>query len=156
MGRYGERWCSSLGVELGLERVPFAQKFLIKKANEANKFCITATQMMESMIDAPVPTRAEVSDVLEKSPPISPYLPLHPHISRQVSDVANAIFDGSDAVMLSVLYFFFRPCFFFIGSDAVMLSGECAVGKFPCETVEAMGRTISAAEHHVRVMSPGF
>ena len=135
MGRYGERWCSSLGVELGLERVPFAQKFLIKKANEANKFCITATQMMESMIDAPVPTRAEVSDVLEKSPPISPYLPLHPHISRQVSDVANAIFDGS---------------------DAVMLSGECAVGKFPCETVEAMGRTISAAEHHVRVMSPGF
>mmetsp|Transcript_19691 Transcript_19691/g.63440 ORF Transcript_19691/g.63440 Transcript_19691/m.63440 type:complete len:169 (-) Transcript_19691:388-894(-) len=100
-----------LGVELGLERVPFAQKFLIKKANEANKFCITATQMMESMIDAPVPTRAEVSDV------------------------ANAIFDGS---------------------DAVMLSGECAVGKFPCETVEAMGRTISAAEHHVRVMSPGF
>ena len=135
MGRYGEVWCSSLGVELGLERVPFAQKFLIKKANEANKFCITATQMMESMIDAPVPTRAEVSDVLEKSPPISPYLPLHPHISRQVSDVANAIFDGS---------------------DAVMLSGECAVGKFPCETVEAMGRTISAAEHHVRVMSPGF
>jgi len=135
VGRYGERWCSSLGVELGLERVPFAQKFLIKKANEANKFCITATQMMESMIDAPVPTRAEVSDELEKSPHISPYLPLHPHISRQVSDVANAIFDGS---------------------DAVMLSGECAVGKFPCETVEAMGRTISAAEHHVRVMSPGF
>jgi len=100
-----------MGVELGLERVPFAQKFLIKKANEANKFCITATQMMESMIDAPVPTRAEVSDV------------------------ANAIFDGS---------------------DAVMLSGECAVGKFPCETVEAMGRTISAAEHHVKIMSPGF
>merc|ERR1719310_1489145 len=97
-----------LGVELGLHRVPFAQKFLIKKANEAGKFCITATQMMESMIEAPVPTRAEVSDV------------------------ANAIFDGS---------------------DAVMLSGECAVGKFPCETVEAMGRTISAAEHHVRVMS---
>eukprot|EP00316_Scyphosphaera_apsteinii_P008543 CAMPEP_0119310898 /NCGR_PEP_ID=MMETSP1333-20130426/20736_1 /TAXON_ID=418940 /ORGANISM="Scyphosphaera apsteinii, Strain RCC1455" /LENGTH=450 /DNA_ID=CAMNT_0007315161 /DNA_START=272 /DNA_END=1624 /DNA_ORIENTATION=+ len=100
-----------MGVELGLERVPFAQKFLIKKANEAKKFCITATQMMESMIEAPVPTRAEVSDV------------------------ANAIFDGS---------------------DAVMLSGECAVGKFPCETVEAMGRTISAAEHHVKVLSPGF
>lgn len=40
--------CSFLGVELGLERVPFAQKFLIKKANEANKFCITATQMMWS------------------------------------------------------------------------------------------------------------
>ena len=127
--------CSSLGVELGLERVPFAQKFLIKKANEANKFCITATQMMESMIEAPVPTRAEVSDVLEISPHLSPSLPISLHISRQVSDVANAIFDGS---------------------DAVMLSGECAVGKFPCETVEAMGRTISAAEHHVRVMSPGF
>jgi pyruvate kinase len=100
-----------MGVELGLERVPFAQKFLIKKANEANKFCICATQMMESMIEAPVPTRAEVSDV------------------------ANAIFDGS---------------------DAVMLSGECAVGKFPCETVEAMGRTISAAERHVKLLSPGF
>jgi len=158
VGRYGERWCSSLGVELGLERVPFAQKFLIKKANEANKFCITATQMMESMIDAPVPTRAEVSDELEKSPHISPYLPLNPHISRQVSDVANAIFDGSDAVMLSgrCSISFLSACFFFIGSDAVMLSGECAVGKFPCETVEAMGRTISAAEHHVRVMSPGF
>merc|ERR1719247_1012690 len=50
-----------LGVELGLERVPFAQKFLIKKANAAGKFCITATQMMESMIENAVPTRAEVS-----------------------------------------------------------------------------------------------
>lgn len=91
---------------------------------------------VESMIEAPVPTRAEVSDVRARDiSPHPPSLPISPRISRQVSDVANAIFDGS---------------------DAVMLSGECAVGKFTCETVEAMGRTISAAEHHVRVMSPGF
>ena len=50
-----------LGVELGLHRVPFAQKFLIRKGNAASKFVITATQMMESMIENAVPTRAEVS-----------------------------------------------------------------------------------------------
>merc|ERR1719456_1792992 len=75
-----------LGVELGLERVPFAQKLLISKAKAAGLFVITATQMVESMITAPVPTRAEVADL------------------------QNAVWDGTDAVMLSV---------------------EAASGKFP-------------------------
>jgi pyruvate kinase len=100
-----------LGVELGLHRVPFAQKFLVRKANEAGKFCICATQMMESMIENAVPTRAEVSDI------------------------ANAIFDGS---------------------DAVMLSGESAMGCDPCNTVEWMGRVISEAEAHSDDVSPSF
>jgi len=100
-----------LGVELGLHRVPFAQKFLVRKANDAGKFCITATQMMESMIEAVVPTRAEVSDV------------------------ANAIFDGT---------------------DAVMLSGESAMGVDPCNTVQWMGRIISEAEAHSDDVSPSF
>merc|ERR1740129_41074 len=52
-----------LGVEMGVNRVPFAQKLLIKKAKDAGLFVITATQMVESMIEAPVPTRAEVSDL---------------------------------------------------------------------------------------------
>jgi len=99
-----------LGVELGLHRVPFAQKFLVRKANAAGKFCITATQMMESMIENVVPTRAEVSDV------------------------ANAIFDGT---------------------DAVMLSGESAMGVDPENTVQWMGRIISQAESHSEV-SPSF
>jgi len=90
-----------LGVELGLHRVPAAQKYLIQKANGANKFCITATQMMESMIENVVPTRAEVSDV------------------------ANAIFDGT---------------------DAVMLSGESAMGTDPVNTVQWMGKVIAEAE----------
>merc|ERR1719440_130864 len=100
-----------LGVELGLHRVPFAQKFLVRKANAAGKFCICATQMMESMIENAVPTRAEVSDV------------------------ANAIFDGS---------------------DAVMLSGESAMGIDPCNTVEWMGRIISEAEAHSSDVAPSF
>merc|ERR1719231_1689485 len=100
-----------LGVELGLHRVPFAQKFLVRKANAAGKFCITATQMMDSMIEATVPTRAEVSDV------------------------ANAIFDGT---------------------DAVMLSGESSVGSNPVDAVEWMGRIIAEAEAHVWDISPSF
>merc|ERR1719440_1905334 len=81
-----------LGVELELERVPFAQKLLIRKAKDAGLFVINATQMVESMIESPVPTRAEVSDL------------------------ANAVWDGT---------------------DAVMLSGEAASGKFPVESVRA-------------------
>jgi len=100
-----------LGVELGLHRVPFAQKFLIRKCNAAGKFCITATQMMESMITNAVPTRAEVSDV------------------------ANAVFDGT---------------------DAVMLSGESAMGADPVGTVQWMGRIISEAEAHTDDVTPSF
>ena len=100
-----------LGVELGLHRVPYAQKFLIRKANAAGKFCITATQMMESMIENAVPTRAEVSDV------------------------ANAIFDGT---------------------DAVMLSGESAMGVDPANVVQWMGKVISEAEAHSDDVAPSF
>jgi len=100
-----------LGVELGLERVPFAQKFLIRKANTAGKFVITATQMMESMIEAAVPTRAEVSDV------------------------ANAVFDGT---------------------DAVMLSGESAMGADPVRVVQWMGKICAEAEAHAADVSPSF
>jgi len=100
-----------LGVELGLHRVPFAQKFLVRKANDAGKFCITATQMMESMITNAVPTRAEVSDV------------------------ANAVFDGT---------------------DAVMLSGESAMGEDPIRVVQWMGRIIAEAEAHADDVAPSF
>lgn len=100
-----------LGVECGLQRVPFAQKFLIRKANAAGKFCITATQMMESMIINPVPTRAEVSDV------------------------ANAVFDGT---------------------DAVMCSGETAMGAYPELTVQWMGSIIAESEAHLVDVSPSF
>lgn len=92
-----------LGVEMRPERVPVIQKMIIEKANKAEKPVITATQILESMLQYSTPTRAEVSDV------------------------ANAVFDGS---------------------DALMLSGETAVGKFPVESVEIMGRIIKEAESH--------
>merc|ERR1711904_2858 len=90
-----------LGVELGVNRVPFAQKLLITKAKKAGLFVITATQMVESMIENPVPTRAEVADV------------------------QNAVWDGT---------------------DAVMLSGEAASGKYPCESVRAEAAATLEAE----------
>jgi pyruvate kinase len=90
-----------LAVEVGNAAVPALQKRMIKAARAANKTVITATQMMESMIVNPVPTRAEVSDV------------------------ANAVLDGT---------------------DAVMLSAESATGKFPVETVLAMTSICEAAE----------
>ena len=90
-----------LAVEVGDAAVPALQKRIIRVSREMNKFVITATQMMESMIHSPVPTRAEVSDV------------------------ANAVLDGT---------------------DAVMLSAETASGQFPVETVEAMARICVEAE----------
>jgi pyruvate kinase len=92
-----------LAVEVGDASVPALQKRMIKMAKRLNKLAITATQMMESMIESPVPTRAEVSDV------------------------ANAVLDGT---------------------DAVMLSAETAAGKYPVETVEAMVRICLEADRH--------
>jgi pyruvate kinase len=91
-----------LGVELNQEDLPYIQKSIIKKANLAGKPVITATQMLDSMIRNPRPTRAEVSDV------------------------ANAIIDGS---------------------DAVMLSGETAAGKYPLEAFEMMLKIINKTEN---------
>ncbi len=92
-----------LAVEVGNAAVPALQKRMIKLAREHDKVVITATQMMESMINNPVPTRAEVSDV------------------------ANAVLDGT---------------------DAVMLSAETAAGKYPLETVIEMAKICHAAEAH--------
>jgi len=92
-----------LGVEIGDAELPAVQKSLIHKSRELNCVVITATQMMESMITNPIPTRAEVFDV------------------------ANAVLDGT---------------------DAVMLSGETAVGRYPIKAIQSMGRVAVAAERH--------
>ncbi|MCL2345388.1 MAG: pyruvate kinase [Desulfobulbus sp.] len=95
-----------LAVEVGDASVPALQKRMIRLARDKNKLTITATQMMESMIHSPVPTRAEVSDV------------------------ANAVLDGT---------------------DAVMLSAETAAGSYPVETVESMSRICIEAERSAQV-----
>src|SRR5262249_18349475 len=98
-----------LGVEVGYAELTGLQKHIITATRKRNRVVITATQMMESMIQNPVPTRAEVSDV------------------------ANAVMDGT---------------------DVVMLSGESAVGKYPVKAVQAMSQGILGAEKYESSHSP--
>jgi pyruvate kinase len=100
-----------LGVEIGDARLPGVQKDLITRSRALNRVVITATQMMESMIQSPLPTRAEVCDV------------------------ANAVFDGT---------------------DAVMLSAETASGQYPDKAVEAMDRVCLEAEQHPKVRTSTY
>ena len=95
-----------MGISIPIYEVPYVQKKIIKKCNKAKKFVITATQMLESMTEHPIPTRAEVCDV------------------------ANAILDGT---------------------DYVMLSGESAAGLYPVKCVETMNRIIKFTEKHPSV-----
>ena len=95
-----------LGVELPMEQVPMIQKMLVEKCINASRPVITATQMMESMIENFTPTRAEVNDV------------------------ANAVMDGA---------------------DAVMLSAETSVGKYPVEVIQCMQKIVARVEHEERI-----
>jgi pyruvate kinase len=100
-----------LGVETGMERVPMLQKMIVEKCNKAAKPVIIATQMMESMIVNPKPTRAETNDV------------------------ANAVIDGA---------------------DTLMLSAETAVGAYPIETIRSMNLTISEVERQADIFNKNY